>query len=501
MKKSQRKRLITILTALLIVFVMLSAYLGTRVITLEKQLKETEQALRESAEGQTGDEENNGHPVVLMTEEEAQENTSADLSADPASQTEGNTSGLPGTTSAGEEKGAGLPGTTSAGEKKGAGLPETAAAGEKKDAAQTADPASPNSALEKEIEAEARSVLEKMTTAEKVGQLFFVTPEALTGAGQVTRAGDATREAVRRYAVGGIIYCQQKLSEPGQTKALLQGTKDIYAELGLPEPFLTTDEEGGTVVRIADNSAFSVKNVGNMRSIKDAAEAGAAGHTIGAYMAELGFNMDFAPVADVITNPSNTVVAQRAFGTDPQFVKDCVTAQSDALLEEGILPVWKHFPGHGSTEGDTHAGYAYTDKSMEDLLAEDLVPYENAGEHAPCIMAAHISLPNAGGNDLPATLSENIITGILREKLGYNGVVITDALNMGAIANTYSSADAAKKAILAGCDMLLMPYSFSSAYEGVLAAAESGEIPEERIDESVMRILKCKIRMQEKRNG
>ncbi|MBE5996187.1 MAG: glycoside hydrolase family 3 protein [Lachnospiraceae bacterium] len=487
MKKRQRKRLITILTALLIVFVMLSAYLGTRVITLEKQLKEAEQALRESAEGQTGDEENNGQPVVLMTEEEAQENTSADLSADPASQTEGNTSGLPG--------------TTSAGEKKGAGLPETAAAGEKKDTAQTADPASPDSALEKEIEAEARSVLEKMTTAEKVGQLFFVTPEALTGAGQVTRAGDATREAVRRYAVGGIIYFQQNLVEPGQTKALLQGTKDIYAELGLPEPFLTTDEEGGTVVRIADNSAFGVKNVGNMRSIKDAAEAGAAGHTIGAYMAELGFNMDFAPVADVITNPSNTVVAERAFGSDPQFVKDCVTAQSDALLEEGILPVWKHFPGHGSTEADTHAGYAYTDKSMEDLLAEDLVPYENAGEHAPCIMAAHISLPNAGGNDLPATLSENIITGILREKLGYDGVVITDALNMGAIANTYSSADAAKKAILAGCDMLLMPYSFSSAYEGVLAAAESGEITEERIDESVMRILKCKIRMQEKRNG
>ena len=112
-------------------------------------------------------------------------------------------------------------------------------------------------------------------------------------------------------------------------------------------------------------------------------------------------------------------------------------------------------------------------------------------------MAAHISLPGLSGSDLPATLSEEIITGILREKLGYEGVVITDALNMGAIANTYSSGEAAKKAILAGCDMLLMPYDFGSAYQGVLAAVQNGEITEERINESVMRILQCKLRMQE----
>ena len=499
MKKRRAKRLIAVLTALVIVFLSLSAYLGVRVLTLEKQLSEAEKTIRETAEAGAAQEQ---QPVVLMTEEEAlanagegggtEENGAAQTETAPA----GGISEAPGdpalpTVSAEENPGSGI----ASGSGTQPGTPETA------DGNAVFDPKAEES-NDGEIEVEARAMLESMSLEQKVGQLFFVTPEALTGAGQVTRAGDATREAVRRYAVGGIIYFQQNLIDPGQTKALLAGTKDIYAELGLPEPFLTTDEEGGSVVRIADNPAFDAENVGDMKdlgALGDPAAAEEAGRTIGSYMAALGFNMDFAPVADVLTNPSNTVVAKRAFGSDPQLVKECVTAESDAMMQEGILPVWKHFPGHGSTEADTHAGYAYTDKSMEELLAEDLVPYENAKEHAPCIMAAHISLPNAGGNDLPATLSENIITGLLREQLGYEGVVITDALNMGAVANNYSSADAAERAIQAGCDMLLMPYSFSSAYEGVLSAVRSGTITEERIDASVMRILRCKIRMRKTR--
>ncbi len=479
MKKRRRKKLIAVLTAMVILLTSLSAYLGIRVLTLTKRLQEAEKTIQEAAASPGGD----GEPVLLMTEEEMQEKENADPAPEASAPEDGK--------NAEQTEGSGI--------KKEEAAQETAA--QKKDAEEpAAEEAGTEEALRKEADSRARAILESMTTEQKVGQLFFVTPEALTGAGQVTRAGDATREAVRKYAVGGLVYFSHNLIDPEQTKAMLSGTKNIYAELGLPEPFLAADEEGGTVVRLADNSAFDAENVGDMIEIGNSggpARAEEAGHTIGAYMAEAGFNMDFAPVADVLTNPSNTVVAKRVFGSDPQLVKACVTAESDALLSEGVLAVWKHFPGHGSTEADTHKGYAYTDKTLEELLAEDLVPYEDAGEHAPCIMAAHISLPAVDDSGLPSSLSERIITGLLREQLGYDGVVITDALEMGAVANTFSSSEAAVKAVRAGCDMLLMPYSFSSAYEGVLAAVESGEIPEERIDESVMRILRCKIRMQE----
>ena len=505
MKRRRRKSLTIVLFLLVLLFAALSGYLAYRCLTLRNEIEE----MREEAAAHENDQE----PVVLSAEGESKDG--AEGAEENAKEADG-----PGAGEHAEdadehgtgEDGPGLPdtepgafaGSENAGtagdsgeDASGAGTAETA--GNPETAADPDAAREPEAERKEAIEQEARAMMENMSLEQKVAQLFFVTPEQLTGAGTVTKAGDATRAAVENRPVGGLIYFEGSLVSKEQTQALLAGTKAFYTSMGLPEPFLSTDEEGGTVVRIADNGAFGVRNVGDMRDLGatgDISKAEEAGHYIGSYMAELGFNMDFAPVADVLTNSENTVVRRRSFGSDPQLVKEMVTACSDGLLSEGVLPVWKHFPGHGSTAADTHAGYAYSNQTMEELLAEDLVPYENANGHAPCIMAAHISLPEAAGNDLPATLSEAVITGILRDQLGYEGVVITDALNMGAIANNYSSADAAKRALSAGCDMLLMPYDFTSAYEGVLAAVRSGEIPEERIDESVTRILRCKAEMK-----
>lgn len=341
--------------------------------------------------------------------------------------------------------------------------------------------------------------IEDMSLDEKVDQLFFITPEQLTGMGTVTQAGDTTREAIKKHPVGGLIYFEQNLEDPEQTKKLLSGTQHFYEDLGKVQPFLGVDEEGGTVARIAKNSAFGVTNVGNMVDIGntgDSSKAYEAGNTIGTYLHDLGFNLDFAPVADVLTNPNNTVVAKRAFGSDPALVSSMALQEVKALEAQQVVPVVKHFPGHGATTDDTHEGYAYTDKTLEEMMASDLVPFADAAkENVPMMMAGHISAPNVTGDNTPASLSEKLITGVLRQQLGYGGVVITDAMNMGAIANTYSSGEAAVKAIQAGADMILMPYDFAAARSGILDAVKNGTISEERIDESVRRILEVKRRM------
>ena len=171
-------------------------------------------------------------------------------------------------------------------------------------------------------------------------------------------------------------------------------------------------------------------------------------------------------------------------------------AFSEELEKQGVLATYKHFPGHGATAGDSHLGYAYTQKALEELEACELVPFDyGIRRGVRLIMAGHISTPNAVPNDLPATLSHEMITGVLREKMGFEGIVITDAMNMGAVTQNYSSAEAAVKALQAGCDIILMPVDFHAALQGVLDAVRQGELTEERIDESVRRILKVKLSM------
>ena len=341
-------------------------------------------------------------------------------------------------------------------------------------------------------------LLSSLSLEEKVAQLFVALPEQLIGnVSRVTAAGEATREAINNRPVGGIVYLESNLVSPEQTKTMLQNVQQYSMDrLNLPM-FLCVDEEGGQVTRLAGKAGFDLPVYDNMSVIGsqgDTEQAYQMGESIGQYLYDLGFNTDFAPVADVLTNPNNQVVSYRSFGSDPETVKDMTEAVSRGLASKKILATYKHFPGHGNTAADTHAGYAYSNKTKEELYQCELIPFiQGIEDEVPFIMMGHISLPNIVGDDTPASLSKTIVTDLLIDELGYKGIIITDALNMGAVSQQYSSAQAAVKALNAGVDMLLMPADFNAAYQGVLAAVQSGEISEERINKSVEKILKAKM--------
>ncbi len=349
-------------------------------------------------------------------------------------------------------------------------------------------------------DAEVKQILDSLTLEEKVCQLFMITPEALTGVETVIQAGAATQEAIDAYPVGGVIYFAQNLKNPDQTKTMLANTQQYATDrLGFPV-FLSVDEEGGQVARVGNNSAFGVTSFGNMSDVgsrADTEEAYEIGSTIGAYLKDLGFNMDAAPDTDVLTNSANEVVKYRSFGSDPKIVTELAAAELKGLNEQGIIGMYKHFPGHGGTTADSHEGYAYVDETLEELKEAALVPFQNGIDSGiRVIMVSHIACPNVTGDNTPATLSKELITDVLRNDMGFDGMVITDALNMGAVTQQYSSAQAAVAALDAGADMLLMPEDFKAAYQGVLDAVNNGTISEERINESVRRILEIKVGMQ-----
>ncbi len=355
---------------------------------------------------------------------------------------------------------------------------------------------------EEDTQHRVEELLSSLSLEEKVAQLFVVLPEQLVGnVSCVTAAGEATREAINNRPVGGIVYLESNLVSPQQTKTMLQNVQQYSMDrLNLPM-FLCVDEEGGQVTRLAGKAGFDLPVYDNMSVIGsrgDTEQACQMGESIGQYLYDLGFNTDFAPVADVLTNPNNQVVRYRSFGSDPEMVKNMTDAVSRGLASKKILATYKHFPGHGNTAADTHAGYAYSNKTKEELYQCELIPFiQGIEDEVPFIMMGHISLPNIVGDDTPASLSKTIVTDLLIDELGYKGIIITDALNMGAVSQQYSSAQAAVKALNVGVDMLLMPADFNAAYQGVLAAVQSGEISEERIDESVEKILKTKIGMLE----
>lgn len=352
------------------------------------------------------------------------------------------------------------------------------------------------------LEQRAKEILLTLSLEEKVAQLFIVLPEQLIGnVDRVTAAGDVTREAINKRPVGGIIYLSSNLISPQQTKTMTDNVQQYSMErLNVPM-FLCVDEEGGQVTRLAGKEGFNLPIFDNMSVIGSKGiidKAREIGESIGQYLYDLGFNTDFAPVADVLSNPQNQVVRYRSFGDDPEIVKEMSNAVSRGLASQKILSAYKHFPGHGDTTEDTHQGYAYSNKTKEELYQCELIPFINGIENdVPFIMVGHISFPNIVGDNTPASLSKTMVKDLLIDELHYTGIVITDALNMGAISQEYSAAQAAVKAVKAGVDMLLMPADFNTAYEGVLSAVKNGEISEERIDESVYKILKTKITILE----
>lgn len=331
--------------------------------------------------------------------------------------------------------------------------------------------------------------IQVMPLEDKVAGLFLVTPESITGAGTVIKAGDGTKEALAQYAVGGVIYFSQNIQSKEQLTEMIANTQ-LYTKYPL---FIAVDEEGGSVSRVAD-AGIGTK-VDSAQAIGQTADAGNAyqtGVTIGSYLSEVGFNLDFAPVAD-LANVEKSVMEGRAYGSDAAAVSPFVTSMLQGLEEQGVTGCLKHFPGIGSTVTDTHDGLSSTDRSAEDFRANEFAVFQagiDAG--ADMIMVSHAAAPSLAGDNTPASLSKAIITDILREELNFKGVVITDAMNMKAISDYYGSDEAAIMALKAGCDMILMPEDFEKAYTGVLQAVQDGTISEERINDSLRRIYRIK---------
>ena len=337
----------------------------------------------------------------------------------------------------------------------------------------------------------ADTCIAEMSLENKVAGLFMITPESLTGVDMVIQAGDTTKQKLSEYPVGGLIYFSKNIKSADQLKEMLDTTRNTM----IYPVFLAVDEEGGSVSRVA--GAGLAENVGDMSEIGstcDPEKAKEVGTTIGTYLSQSGFNVDFAPVADVVS-AENAVIGNRSFGSDPNVVGTRVAAEVQGLQDSGVSACLKHFPGIGDTTTDTHDEKTVSEKTLEDMQQNDFPAFQagiDAG--ADFVMVSHMSLPNVVGDDTPCSLSGAVISDLLRNQLGYNGIVITDALDMSAITDSYSSAEAAVKAIEAGADMLLMPENFEEAYQGVLDAVQNGTISEDRINESLKRIYRVKYR-------
>lgn len=344
--------------------------------------------------------------------------------------------------------------------------------------------------------------VEQLTLREKVGQLFNIRPEALrpNNSSAVTDVSGLMRDNFKNYPCGGFTLFAQNILSPKQLSEL---TESLH-KMG-NYPMLCIDEEGGNVARIANNNRFSVTLYANMYSVGqtgDTANALAAGRTIGEYLYRYGLDVDFAPVADVWTNPSNTVIGKRAFGTDANVVAGMTAAFRTGLNDQGIIGCYKHFPGHGNTATDSHYGYASTDKNWTEMKACELIPFQRGIDRGVrMIMAAHISCPNVTQSDIPTTMSSLLLTEKLREEMGYEGVIITDGMGMGAITNQYPNAgDAAIAALEAGVDIILLPADYFGAFNAVIRAVEEGRLSEDRIDASVRRVLALKQQILDYKN-
>lgn len=361
---------------------------------------------------------------------------------------------------------------------------ESTPSAEKKDDAKKAD--------EKVNEGDDISrLMADMSLHEKICQLFVVTPEGLTGYDLVTESGMATLDALKAYPVGGLIYFAQNLEDTEQTKTMLAATADSNTTVSDIPMFFAVDEEGGIVARCAEKlGTTEFKPMYNYRE-KGADTAYKNAYTIASDIAELGFNLDFAPVADTWSNPDNTVIGTRAYSDDFEQTAELVASAVKGFKDGGVVCSLKHFPGHGDTAEDSHDGMACSYKTIDELENAEYLAFESGiAAGADMVMIGHITMVNV--DDQPASLSKTIITDELRGKLGFDGVVVTDALAMGALANYYSSDEIAVAVLKAGGDLLLMPEDLDSAVKGIEKAVKKGDITEKRIDESLERVLRLK---------
>jgi len=344
-----------------------------------------------------------------------------------------------------------------------------------------------NSSQAWEIKNTVFDILKEMSIDEKIGQLFIVGFEGTT-------PNNALIKMLTDKHVGGVILFKRNINNPENLRKLNNSLKEINSGVSKIPLFISVDEEGGRLSRMPEQLSKlpAAKSIGEINDENISYEVGSL---IAQLTKSFGFNMNFAPVLDIWSNPENTVIGDRAYGTDPEVVLKNGVKVMEGIRDGGVIPVVKHFPGHGDTIVDSHEGLPVVNYDMDRLENFELVPFQSAtNNNADAVMVAHILMRNIDP-DNPATLSKILITDILREKMEFDGVVITDDMTMDAMDKNYNIGDAAVKAVLAGSDILLVCHDYKKQLEAINAVSEAvsdGRISEERLNESVSRILKLK---------
>lgn len=332
-----------------------------------------------------------------------------------------------------------------------------------------------------------KEIMDSMSIEEKIGQMLMFGFED-------TQINDETRKLIEDYHVGGVILFKKNISGTQQLLDLNNKIKEINSGLHDTPIFISVDEEGGLVSRMPPE----IMNLPDSKDIGDANNAALAyqvGEAIGERVSSFGFNMTMAPVLDINSNPANLVIGKRAFGDNKEIVSKMGIEEMKGIQSRNIIPVVKHFPGHGDTDVDSHLGLPIVNHGTERLRQLELVPFQHAfNQQADMTMVAHILFPEID-RDYPSSLSKKVITDILRGKLNFDGVVITDDMTMGAIIENYDIGEASVRAVQSGNDIVLVSHGYENKMKAVSSltnAVKDGTISKERIDESVERILLLK---------
>ena len=344
--------------------------------------------------------------------------------------------------------------------------------------------------LEQQKEYFLNQKIASMTLEQKVGQLFFCSFRKDEQNLPVTVCNESIANTIKQYHIGGVVLFGENIDTEQQTKQLIA---DIKKHSDIPL-FIGVDEEGGRVSRLHASGKMQVADVPTAKEIGDTNDTNVSyeyAKTIGSELKELGFDVDFAPVADVNTNAYNIVIGDRAFSSDANIAGDMVSAFVKGLQEQNISACAKHFPGHGDTIEDSHNGIALANRTLQQMQQTEWIPFQKSIEqNVDFIMAGHITTPNATTDGLPASLSHEMLTEQLRNNMHFDGIIITDALDMGAITKYYENAPF--DAVCAGADMVLMPFELQKSYETICHAVKEGIITEQELNQKVKRILSLK---------
>ena len=332
-------------------------------------------------------------------------------------------------------------------------------------------------------------IMDQMTIREKIYQLFVVTPEQITDSSLVTAAGEKTQNAIHSQPVGGLIYFADNLVNSSQVSTMLSNSQQYARESGIGL-FLAVDEEGGLVARCAKKlGTTKLSPMATYGTRNDFNEAFSVGQTLGNDISQFGFNLDFAPVADVNLNSGNEL-GNRIFSDDPEVTAYMVSGVVQGLQSTGVAATLKHFPGLGAENGNAHYDDAvHIDRSLDQLRAEEFIPFRSGIDAGSDFVMVSHQIVSGVGDGLPSCLSYTVCTDLLRNELGFDGIIITDSFQMNTISGSYSPADSAILAIDAGVDIILMPSDLQAAVNALEDAVNTGRISEERINQSVERIL------------